>query len=135
MRVLITGICGLRDPRSLAGFRESAAGIDVFGIDNLMRPGSESNRRFGRLGIKVLHGDIRNRTDVEGIFSFWVHTWRSKRPLRYIGFGGKGYQVRDALHPDDLAEVILRQLRYSSEDREPLCNLAGGIEMPCRSSS
>jgi CDP-paratose 2-epimerase len=277
MRVLITGICGFVGSVLARRIRESAAGIDVFGIDNLMRPGSESNRRFDRLGIKVFHGDIRNRTDVEalpsadwiidaaanpsvlagfdnrsstrqliehnlfgtinileycrrhsagfvllstsrvysirelsalplqvektrfvpsfsevhvrglspagiaedfvtsapvslygatklasealaleygyalklpiwinrcgvlagagqfgtaeqGIFSYWLHAWRSKRPLRYTGFGGNGYQVRDAFHPDDLADVILRQLRSGSGDREPLCNLAGGIE-------
>ncbi len=32
-------------------------------------------------------------------------------PLRYIGFGGFGYQVRDALHPDDLADLICMQMR------------------------
>ena len=37
----------------------------------------------------------------QGIFSYWLHAWHAQRPLRYIGFGGHGRQVRDALHPRD----------------------------------
>jgi CDP-paratose 2-epimerase len=33
--------------------------------------------------------------------------------LRYTGFGGRGYQVRDALHPSDLAQLIYLQIGRS----------------------
>ncbi|MFZ4773855.1 MAG: NAD-dependent epimerase/dehydratase family protein [Terrimicrobiaceae bacterium] len=46
----------------------------------------------------------------QGIFSFWLHSWKSGRPLRYIGFGGSGHQVRDCLHPRDLAPILIRQM-------------------------
>ena len=26
----------------------------------------------------------------QGIFSFWIHSWRERRPLKYVGFGGVG---------------------------------------------
>src|SRR6185312_13208555 len=42
----------------------------------------------------------------QGIFSFWIHSWKSKRPLKYIGFGGQGHQVRDCLHPRDLTTLL-----------------------------
>ncbi len=37
--------------------------------------------------------------------------------LFYIGFGGKGHQVRDAFHPDDLADLVLKLIHSSGSDR------------------
>jgi CDP-paratose 2-epimerase len=54
----------------------------------------------------VLAGAGQFGTAEQGIFSYWLHAHAAKLPLRYIGFGGLGYQVRDALHPDDLADLI-----------------------------
>ena len=34
----------------------------------------------------------------------------ARRPLRHIGFDGLGHQVRDCLHPADLAPLVLAQL-------------------------
>jgi CDP-paratose 2-epimerase len=50
----------------------------------------------------------------QGIFSFWIHSWARKAPLKCIGFGGSGYQVRDCLHPRDLLELVLKQMREDS---------------------
>jgi CDP-paratose 2-epimerase len=276
MKVLITGICGFVGNALARRIKAAKPAADVFGVDNLMRLGSEANRRLARHGIRVSHGDLRCASDVEalaaadwvidaaanpsvlagfdsrsstrqlvehnlfgtvnlleycrrhgagfillstsrvyairplsqlpleeggrrfaprfseisfagfseagiaedfstdapvslygstklasetlaleygaacgfpvwinrcgvvagagqfgtaeqGIFSFWLHAWRARRPLRYIGFGGKGLQVRDAFHPDDLAEFVLKQMEYSGSDRPLICNLAGGI--------
>ena len=264
MTVLITGICGFVGSRLALALRERIEGVEIVGIDNLLRPGSESNRgELGARGIRVLHGDLRMRSDLEalprcdwvidaaahpsvlagvdgrssprqltehnlsgtlnlleycreskaglvllstsrvysvrdlaglpmrqdgarfavdqsgtipngvtaeglteafpvrqpislygatklssevmaveygltfgfpvwidrcgvlagagqfgtaeqGIFSYWLHAHAARRPLRYIGFGGHGWQVRDAFHPDDLAELIRLQMQ-----REP----------------
>jgi len=54
----------------------------------------------------VLAGAGQFGTAEQGIFSYWLHAHAARLPLRYIGFGGLGYQVRDALHPHDLAELI-----------------------------
>ena len=68
----------------------------------------------------------------QGIFSFWIRSWRDSRPLRYIGFDGQGSQVRDCLHPKDLVPLLHRQLSgaqptpdESSTDIR-ICNFAGG---------
>jgi CDP-paratose 2-epimerase len=58
----------------------------------------------------VLAGAGQFGTAEQGIFSYWLHAHAARLPLRYIGFGGLGYQVRDALHPDDLADLIHIQL-------------------------
>ena len=53
----------------------------------------------------VLAGAGQFGTAEQGIFSYWLHAHASRLPLRYIGFGGHGYQVRDAFHPADLAKT------------------------------
>lgn len=63
----------------------------------------------------------------QGIFSFWIHSWKSKRPLKYIGFGGKGHQVRDCLHPRDLTALLMRQMR-APEKAGGVLNVSGGVE-------
>jgi CDP-paratose 2-epimerase len=45
----------------------------------------------------------------QGIFAFWINSWLRRRPLTYIGFGGKGHQVRDCLHPRDLIPLLRKQ--------------------------
>ncbi len=62
----------------------------------------------------------------QGIFSFWLHSWRESRPLKYIGFGGTGAQVRDCLHPNDLAELIMLQLSVANDGRSQVVNVSGG---------
>jgi CDP-paratose 2-epimerase len=52
----------------------------------------------------------------QGIFAFWLHSWFEKRPLRYIGFGGQGYQVRDCLHPRDLVPLLVKQMSHGSSE-------------------
>ena len=76
----------------------------------------------------VLAGAGQFGTAEQGIFSFWLHAWRSRRSLRYIGFGGKGLQVRDAFHTEDLAELILMQVRNSKAKLSRICNAGGGID-------
>lgn len=64
----------------------------------------------------------------QGIFSYWIHAWRAGRPLRYIGFGGKGFQVRDAFHPEDLAVLIHAQMKDASSGGPRIWSLGGGLE-------
>jgi CDP-paratose 2-epimerase len=63
----------------------------------------------------------------QGIFSFWLNTHLRRRPLKYIGFGGSGFQVRDCLHPRDLAPLLQRQMAASSNSRQRILNLSGGV--------
>jgi CDP-paratose 2-epimerase len=47
----------------------------------------------------------------QGVFTLWVARHYFGRPLKYTGFGGQGLQVRDLLHPDDLCDLVKRQLQ------------------------
>ena len=73
----------------------------------------------------VLAGAGQFGTAEQGIFSYWLHAHAARLPLRYIGFGGRGYQVRDAFHPDDLAELLLTQL-HRDPGSEPVYHAGGG---------
>ncbi len=66
MKLLITGVCGFAGSRLAEALLSRMAGLTVFGIDNLMRPGSEMNRlRMRPMGVSFMHGDIRSASDVE----------------------------------------------------------------------
>ena len=62
----------------------------------------------------------------QGIFSWWIHRWAAGRPLSFIGFGCRGLQVRDCLHHDDLADLLLRQLAAARGGQPELVHAAGG---------
>jgi CDP-paratose 2-epimerase len=276
MKILITGICGFAGSALAEALLERREGLEIAGIDNLQRPGSETNRgRLRTLGVRVIHGDIRASSDVEtlpaadwvidaaanpsvlagvqgngssrqlfehnlaslgnvleyakahrsglillsssrvysiaalaalplricgdafaldpsvglppgvsergistgfstaapislygstklaseilaleygaafgfpvwidrcgvlagagqfgtpdqGIFSFWINAHLRRRPLRYIGFDGAGRQVRDALHPRDLAALLDAQMQTGRADGGRLYVAGGG---------
>lgn len=64
----------------------------------------------------------------QGIFAFWIHSFREKQPLTYIGFGGRGYQVRDCLHPRDLVSLLEKQFAEPLDTGKPrTVNISGGI--------
>jgi len=68
MKLLITGICGFVGSSLAEHFLERHEGVELWGIDNLMRPGSEGNRaRLRKLGANVAHGDIRAASDFESL--------------------------------------------------------------------
>jgi CDP-paratose 2-epimerase len=76
----------------------------------------------------VLGGEGQFGHAEQGIFSFWIHCWTQKRPLKYIGFGGTGYQVRDLLHPSDLLPVLECQMGVTNKTALRITNLSGGVE-------
>jgi CDP-paratose 2-epimerase len=65
-------------------------------------------------------------TSEQGIFSYWIHAHARSSRLRYMGFGGHGYQVRDAFHPVDLADLICAQI-HRDPPVNPVYNVGGGI--------
>ena len=65
------------------------------------------------------------KTD-QGVFMYWLLAHRFGRPLKYIGYGGKGLQVRDLLHVDDLAELTALELSDFSRCCGKTYNVGGG---------
>ncbi len=61
----------------------------------------------------------------QGIFAYWINAYLRRRPLKYIGFGGSGHQVRDCLHPRDLIPLLKNQAAAPNVATR-VVNLGGG---------
>lgn len=81
---------------------------------------------INRCGVLAGAGQF-GRAD-QGIFAFWINSWLRKTPLAYIGFGGKGYQVRDCLHPRDLIPLLNKQTSQENAVETRLINVGGGAD-------
>lgn len=79
---------------------------------------------INRCGVIAGPGQF-GRTD-QGVFTLWVARHHFQRPLTYTGFGGKGLQVRDLLHPDDLCDALDLQIAGILELSGQVFNLGGG---------
>jgi CDP-paratose 2-epimerase len=64
----------------------------------------------------------------QGVLALWMAAHYFKRPLRYIGFGGQGKQVRDVLHVADLADLVRMQIENFSDYNGSVFNVGGGPE-------
>lgn len=62
----------------------------------------------------------------QGVFAYWLLAHHFGRPLRYIGYGGTGKQVRDLLHVEDLYRLLVVQLERIGELAGNVFNVGGG---------
>lgn len=65
----------------------------------------------------------------QGVTALWVARHIFKGELGYFGYGGKGKQVRDILHIEDLFELICIQIEAISQCRGEVYNVGGGNEV------
>lgn len=65
----------------------------------------------------------------QGVFTFWMLSHYFKKSLDYIGFGGKGKQVRDLLHIDDLCDLMDLQINSMDKVNGQTYNVGGGKEV------
>ena len=79
--------------------------------------------RFG-----VIAGPRQMGKTDQGVVTLWMakHYW--KQSLKYIGYGGKGKQVRDLLHVDDLVELIDYQIHNIEKFTGKVYNAGGGLQ-------
>ena len=79
---------------------------------------------INRCGVIAGPGQF-GKTD-QGVFTLWVARHFFGRALKYTGFGGKGLQVRDLLHPDDLSDLVRLQLDSWGKVSGQTFNVGGG---------
>ena len=120
---------------SAAGIDETfstAAPVSLYGATKLASEtlALEYGDTFGlpvyinRCGVMAGAGQF-GRAD-QGIFAYWIHSHRQRRPLRYIGFDGQGHQVRDCLHPRDLVPLLRAQFGAATAGDNRIVNVSGG---------
>jgi CDP-paratose 2-epimerase len=95
MKILVTGVCGFVGSALAEHLLERVEGIRVAGVDNLMRPGAETNRgRLQRLGVEFIHGDVRSASDIAGLpVCDWVID-AAANPSVLAGLSGAGSSRR-----------------------------------------
>jgi CDP-paratose 2-epimerase len=68
MKILISGVCGFVGSTVARALVESGQDRQVFGFDNFIRPGSETNREsLRKLGVRLFHADVRAASDVDAL--------------------------------------------------------------------
>jgi CDP-paratose 2-epimerase len=92
MRILVIGGAGFVGSSLALSFKQSQPNSKVVVFDNLHRRGSELNlSRFKEHDIEFIHGDIRNREDLEDIpGSFDLTIEASAEPSVHAGQSGQG---------------------------------------------
>jgi CDP-paratose 2-epimerase len=75
----------------------------------------------------LLTGPWQMAKSDQGVIAQWVAWHHFGKPLRYIGFGGSGKQVRDFLHVDDFCDLIADQLQNFDRYRGGRWNVGGGV--------
>jgi CDP-paratose 2-epimerase len=110
----------LRGPRTLYGATKLAAELLI----------EEYRHTYGLRAVinrcGVIAGPWQMGRVDQGVFSYWLLAHQFKRPLRYIGFGGSGKQVRDLLHVQDLVELLDEQLLDPQRWDGATLNVGGG---------
>lgn len=120
---------GVREDCPMTGAR-SLYGLTKFASECLIE---EYRSGFGlRAAINrcsVIAGPWQMGKVDQGVVALWVLRHFFNRPLKYIGYGGTGKQVRDVLHVADLGELVEEQI--SSFDRWDgwLGNVGGGLDI------
>lgn len=107
-------------PRSVYGFTKLASEELIKELSYIY------NFKFiiNRLGVIAGPGQM-GRED-QGFVSLWVWRHLNKLPLKYIGFGGYGNQMRDLLHVEDLNLLILEQIKKIKEINNITISAGGG---------
>jgi len=112
----------LDGPRSLYGATKLASEliiqeyVEMFGLRTVIN----------RCG--VIAGPWQMGKVDQGVFTFWMLNHYFRRDLNYIGFGGKGKQVRDLIHIEDLFNLIDIEINNMATCKGKTYNVGGGRE-------
>ncbi len=119
---------GISEDFPLMGYR-SLYGVTKFASELVLEEYREFfkvNYIINRCGIIAGPGQM-GKVD-QGIAVYWVaaHYWGQS--LKYFGFNGKGFQVRDMLHIQDLYDLVDRQIHDFNKYSGNVFNVGGGFE-------
>ncbi len=88
MRILITGGAGFVGSSLALLFKRDRPEATVIAFDNLRRRGSELTlARLKRAGVEFVHGDVRQRADLDGVDPFDCLVECSAEPSVQAGYG------------------------------------------------
>ena len=79
---------------------------------------------INRFGVIAGHGNLVNK--IKDLFLYGSRHFFKK--IIYIGFGGKGHQVRDIIHINDVCSIILLQIKKIKKINNLTLNIGGGFK-------
>ena len=112
----VTGAKTLYGATKFAGEAFIEEYSEMFGIKYVIN-------RFGVIGGAWQFGKVD-----QGVFSLWMLSHFFKKEITYIGFGGKGKQVRDLLNVKDACSLIDIEIVNIDNLNGEIFNAGGGIE-------
>jgi len=119
----VSEACAMNAARSLYGWTK-------FASESLIE---EYRSGFGLRAVtnrcSVIAGPWQMGKVDQGVVALWVFRHYFGKPLKYIGYGGTGKQVRDMLHVADLCDLITEQLTGFESWEGWLGNVGGGLEI------
>lgn len=117
----VTENCGMNAARSLYGWTK-------FASESLIE---EYRSGFGLRAVtnrcSVIAGPWQMGKVDQGVVALWVFRHYFGKPLKYIGYGGTGKQVRDMLHVADLCDLVTAQITQFESWEGWLGNVGGGL--------
>jgi CDP-paratose 2-epimerase len=126
---VISGVTarGISDAFPLEGYR-TLYGATKLCSEYLLREYAEMyGFRFVIDRCGVVSGPWQMGKVDQGVFALWVAAHEFGRKLSYIGWGGEGKQVRDLLHIDELADLVVRQIDDPDLFNGHTFNVGGGV--------
>ena len=118
---------GISEDFPLDGAR-SLYGMTKLGAELMVEEYSDAygiNSIIDRCGL--ITGPWQMGKSDQGLVVLWLAAHYFGRPLSYIGYGGKGKQVRDFLDVDDFCDLVLRQVEQFSLYKGSRFNVGGGV--------
>ena len=115
--------CPMNGPRSLYGLTKFASE----GLIEEYRAGFGLRAAINRCS--VIAGPWQMGKVDQGVVALWVLRHFFGKPLKYIGYGGTGKQVRDVLHVADLCELVEEQIAGFDLWDGWLGNVGGGLDV------
>ena len=120
---------GVREECPMTGAR-SLYGLTKFASEGLIE---EYRNGFGlRTAVNrcsVIAGPWQMGKVDQGVVALWVLRHFFGKPLKYLGYGATGKQVRDVLHVADLCELAEEQISNFDRWDGWLGNVGGGLEV------
>lgn len=110
----LLGVRSLYGATKLCSEHISLEYFDMFGMKGVIN----------RLGI--IAGPWQMGKVDQGLVGFWVAQHKFGNKLKYIGYGGSGKQVRDALHVADVCDLVYHQIENMETVNGKIYNVGGG---------
>jgi CDP-paratose 2-epimerase len=110
----------LDKPRSLYGSTKLASELLIAEYADAYKLRTIINR------CGVLTGPWQMGKIDQGVFALWMVNHYFNKPLKYIGHGGSGKQLRDFLHVADLLDLLDLQIQNLDDLQGQTFNVGGG---------